>query len=264
MKKVCVGKSNVRDTRDITNIIKNYIKEDNDISKANRSYGYHGNHNSSCYYDEPFYIVDLDKVEDQFNRWVEYLPNIQPYFAVKSNPDNKIINLLAKLGCCFDCASKNELKNVLSIVHNPDKIIFANPCKVSSHLMYARDNNITMMTFDSMEELEKIYTESRTDHYNDETNIGASLIQNEDFSGFDNYKNIELYEDEIINGNTLSNKEKELFKLLINVSLADLEGELYKTLNIVAVELGLTEKDSNFRQAILRLRGKLLNSDNKN
>jgi ornithine decarboxylase len=157
MKKVCVGKSNVRDTRDITNIIKNYIKEDNDISKANRSYGYHGNNNSCCYHDEPFYIVDLDKVEDQFNRWVEYLPNIQPYFAVKSNPDNNIINLLAKLGCCFDCASKNELKNVLSIVHNPDKIIFANPCKVSSHLMYARDNNITMMTFDSMEELEKIY-----------------------------------------------------------------------------------------------------------
>jgi ornithine decarboxylase len=157
MKKVCVGKSNVRDTRDITNIIKNYIKEDNDISKANRSYGYHGNHNSCCYHDEPFYIVDLDKVEDQFNRWVEYLPNIQPYFAVKSNPDNNIINLLAKLGCCFDCASKNELKNVLSIVHNPDKIIFANPCKVSSHLMYARDNNIAMMTFDSMEELEKIY-----------------------------------------------------------------------------------------------------------
>ena len=157
MKKECVGKSNVRDTRDITNIIKNYIKEDNDISKANRSYGYHGDRNNSCYHDEPFYIVDLDKVEDQFNKWVDYLPNIQPYFAVKSNPDNNIINLLAKLGCCFDCASKNELKNVLSIVHNPDKIIFANPCKVSSHLMYAHDNNIAMMTFDSMEELEKIY-----------------------------------------------------------------------------------------------------------
>lgn len=157
MKKECVGKSNVRDTRDITNIIKNYIKEDNDISKANRSYGYHGDRNNICYHDEPFYIVDLDKVEDQFNKWVDYLPNIQPYFAVKSNPDNNIINLLAKLGCCFDCASKNELKNVLSIVHNPDKIIFANPCKVSSHLMYARYNNIAMMTFDSMEELEKIY-----------------------------------------------------------------------------------------------------------
>ena len=125
---------NVRDT------IKEYIKNDGaDIT------------------DEPFYIVDLDKVAEQYNRWIEYLPNIQPYFAVKSNPDANIMRLLATLGCNFDCASKNELINVMSIVNNPERIIFANPCKVSSHLKYARDNNISMMTFDSIEELEKIY-----------------------------------------------------------------------------------------------------------
>jgi len=109
------------------------------------------------YDDEPFYIVDLEKVEGQFNRWISYLPYIQPYFAVKSNPDDKIIKLLAKLGCNFDCASKNELINALSIVNNPDRIIFANPCKISSHLIYACENNINKMTFDSIEELEKIY-----------------------------------------------------------------------------------------------------------
>lgn len=109
------------------------------------------------YDDEPFYIVDLEKVEQQFKKWIRYLPYIQPYFAVKSNPDNKIINLLAKLGCNFDCASKNELINALSIVNNPDRIIFANPCKISSHLIYACENNINKMTFDSIEELEKIY-----------------------------------------------------------------------------------------------------------
>lgn len=109
------------------------------------------------YDDEPFYIVDLEKVEQQFKKWIRYLPYIQPYFAVKSNPDNKIINLLAKLGCNFDCASKNELIDALSIVNNPDRIIFANPCKISSHLIYAGENNIKKMTFDSVEELEKIY-----------------------------------------------------------------------------------------------------------
>ena len=109
------------------------------------------------YDDEPFYIVDLEKVEEQFKKWIRYLPYIQPYFAVKSNPDNKIINLLAKLGCNFDCASKNELINAISIVNNPDRIIFANPCKISSHLIYAFENNINKMTFDSVEELEKIY-----------------------------------------------------------------------------------------------------------
>ena len=109
------------------------------------------------YDDEPFYIVNLEKVEEQYSKWINYLPDIQPYFAVKSNPDNKIINLLAKLGCNFDCASKNELINALSIVINPDRIIFANPCKISSHLIYARENNINKMTFDCVEELEKIH-----------------------------------------------------------------------------------------------------------
>jgi ornithine decarboxylase len=109
------------------------------------------------YDDEPFYIVNLKKVEEQYVKWINYLPDIQPYFAIKSNPDNKIINLLAKLGCNFDCASKNELINVLSIVINPDRIIFANPCKISSHLIYAYENKINKMTFDCIEELEKIY-----------------------------------------------------------------------------------------------------------
>jgi len=127
--------------KDVCDTIKKHIKDrsDSDIT------------------DEPFYIVDLDKVVEQYNRWTEHLPTITPYFAVKSNPDAKIMSLLATLGCNFDCASKNEMANVMEIVNNPERIIFANPCKVSSHLRYARENKITMMTFDSIEELEKIY-----------------------------------------------------------------------------------------------------------
>jgi ornithine decarboxylase len=134
-----MDKNSFEDPKDLENIIKKYI----DVKDE--------------YDDEPFYIVDLDKVEEQYIKWVNYLPDIQPYFAVKSNPDNIIINMLAKLGCNFDCASKSELENALSIVNNPDRIIFANPCKVSSHLIFARENQISKMTFDSIEELEKIY-----------------------------------------------------------------------------------------------------------
>ena len=139
MKNECMDKNSFEDPKDLENIIKKYI----DVKDE--------------YDDEPFYIVDLDKVEEQYIKWVNYLPDIQPYFAVKSNPDNIIINMLAKLGCNFDCASKSELENALSIVNNPDRIIFANPCKVSSHLIFARENQISKMTFDSIEELEKIY-----------------------------------------------------------------------------------------------------------
>lgn len=124
--------------KDVRDTIKEYIKKDAS--------------------DEPFFIVDMNKVVEQYNRWVEYLPDIQPYFAVKSNPDTNIMRLLATLGCNFDCASKNEMANVLAIVNNPERIIFANPCKVSSHLKYACENKIAMMTFDCVEELEKIHT----------------------------------------------------------------------------------------------------------
>jgi len=138
MKNECIDKINKEAT--LEDIIIKYVKEKDE------------------YDEEPFYIVDLDKVEEQYNKWVEYLPNIQPFFAVKSNPDNIIINILARLGCNFDCASKNELRNALSITNNPDRIIFANPCKVSSHIIFARENNINRMTFDCLEELEKIHT----------------------------------------------------------------------------------------------------------
>jgi ornithine decarboxylase len=138
MKNECIDKIN-KDAA-LEDIIRKYVKDKDE------------------YDEEPFYIVDLDKVAEQYIKWVEYLPNIQPFFAVKSNPDNIIINMLARLGCNFDCASKNELRNALSITNNPDRIIFANPCKVSSHIIYARENNISKMTFDCLEELEKIHT----------------------------------------------------------------------------------------------------------
>ena len=74
MKNVYINKIN--DLPDYKNIIKYFLNE------------------KDKYDDEPFYIVDLDKVKEQYNKWINYLPNIQPYFAVKSNPDKKIIKLL--------------------------------------------------------------------------------------------------------------------------------------------------------------------------
>jgi ornithine decarboxylase len=106
--------------------------------------------------DEPFYIVDLNNVILQYNKWTTKLPNIKPYFAIKSNPDLKIIKLLYTLGCNFDCASKNEIATIFNIGNDSSKIIFANPCKIPSHIAFARDNGVNLMTFDCVEELYKI------------------------------------------------------------------------------------------------------------
>ena len=45
---------------------------------------------------------------------------------------------------------------MLTLGAKPDQIIFANPCKQSSHIRYARDNNVKLLVFDNEEELFKI------------------------------------------------------------------------------------------------------------
>lgn len=109
-------------------------------------------------FDEPFYIIDLQKLEYMYKIWTKYLPNIKPYYAIKSNPDKNIIKKLYELGCNFDCASKNEIKTILELTNDNTKIIYANPCKSISYIQYAKNNNISLMTFDCIEELHKIYS----------------------------------------------------------------------------------------------------------
>lgn len=106
--------------------------------------------------DQAFYIVDLSKIINQYNRWVHNLPNVKPHYAIKCNPNKVIISLLAKLGCNFDCASRDEISNVLSCDVSPDRIIFANPVKASNQIKYARQEDIDLLTFDSIGELYKI------------------------------------------------------------------------------------------------------------
>lgn len=106
--------------------------------------------------EEAFYIVDIGKVIKQVQKWSELLPDVKPYYAVKSNPNELVLKVLAGLDVNFDCASKNEIASVVSITEDPSRIIFANPCKMSNQIKYARANDVDIMTFDSDHELYKI------------------------------------------------------------------------------------------------------------
>lgn len=108
------------------------------------------------YKDDPFYICNLDDVVRKYWKFQEHLPQVQPFFAVKCNPDPVIIALLAYLGVNFDCASKGEIKAVLDLGVDPERIIFANPCKQNSFIKYANEKNVKKMTFDNEAELHKI------------------------------------------------------------------------------------------------------------
>eukprot|EP00808_Paulinella_micropora_P030179 g30760.t1 len=109
-----------------------------------------------------FFVMDLNRAREKFALWRECLPHVVPYYAVKANPNPELIKLMVnefgkgstEFG--FDCATRAEIKLVLSLGARPDQIIFANPCKAISHVEYSDSVGVLRTTFDSAAELCKL------------------------------------------------------------------------------------------------------------
>ena len=128
-----------------------------------------------------FLVTDLAVVRDQLTLWKQELPNVMPMYAIKANPDVRIISILAKLGAGFDVASAGEIgmvnteltKMYKQTLFSKDKdnnddtqqslddllssrMVYANPCKQQKHLEYSMDNGVQLTVFDCSDELHKI------------------------------------------------------------------------------------------------------------
>ncbi|GAA5843699.1 hypothetical protein JCM11251_003467 [Rhodosporidiobolus azoricus] len=108
--------------------------------------------------ENAFFVADLAEVYRQHERWMRQLgERVQPFFAVKSNPDPYVLRLMAALGMGFDCASQPEISSVLALPNvHPSRIIYANPCKAASFIRNAAKCGVDTMTFDNADELAKV------------------------------------------------------------------------------------------------------------
>jgi len=102
-------------------------------------------------------VVDLAVVRAQLARWRRELKRVDPWYAVKCNPDNGIMRELALAGCGFDVASSLEIDKALALGVTPQRIVYANPCKGLAHLKHAAAKGIQLTTFDNSDELRKIH-----------------------------------------------------------------------------------------------------------
>ncbi|KAK8589414.1 hypothetical protein V6N13_088262 [Hibiscus sabdariffa] len=105
---------------------------------------------------DSFYVLDFGAIRSLVDTWFHHLPTVQPFYAVKCNPNPAFLGQMAALGTGFDCASLAEIETVLCLGVSPDRIIFANTCKPESHIKYAAKVGVNLTTFDSICELEKI------------------------------------------------------------------------------------------------------------
>lgn len=105
---------------------------------------------------DTFYVYDLDILRNLYSKWTYLLPDIQPYYAVKCNPDRRILQTLAACGANFDCASPYEISLVMQAGVEPSRILYANPCKRESDITYMKKMGVTSTTADSVCELDKL------------------------------------------------------------------------------------------------------------
>ncbi|CAN8020488.1 unnamed protein product, partial [Ixodes persulcatus] len=106
--------------------------------------------------DDAFFICDVRNLKCKVDLWRQELPRVTPYFAVKCNSDPVVLRTLNSQGVNFDCSNKGEIKMVLDMGVTPDRIVYANTVKCTSHLRFAEKHGVTLMTFDSEEELSKM------------------------------------------------------------------------------------------------------------
>ena len=105
---------------------------------------------------DSFYVADLDEVFHRYNEWKQNFPRISPLYAVKNNPDRKILTLLSYLGVGFECSSLNEIEDLVKYNIPTDKMLFGNPSKPISNIKYCETIGVNKLVFDNHIELLKI------------------------------------------------------------------------------------------------------------
>ena len=112
----------------------------------------------------PLMVVDHKIIRDNYENFVNLMPRVKPFYAIKANPEPEIIRTLYKCGSNFDVASIEELNlvesSILGSIEEKEKfleynVIYANPVKRFNSLHKIEMKQMAM-TYDNFAELDKI------------------------------------------------------------------------------------------------------------
>ncbi|MDC4234661.1 diaminopimelate decarboxylase [Pasteurella multocida] len=109
-------------------------------------------------YGTPLYIYSRATLERHWHAFNNALGD-HPHlicFAVKSNPNIAILNIMARLGSGFDIVSQGELERVLAAGGEPSKIVFSGVAKTETEIARALEVGIRCFNVESVAELYRI------------------------------------------------------------------------------------------------------------
>src|SRR5215510_12254756 len=108
-------------------------------------------------YTRPFLLIDTDIVRAKARRFKAVMPRVHPHYAVKANPDTRVLKALIEEGVGFEIASTAELDILLKLKVPAAEVYYSNPVKSSDSIRYAAAKGVEWFALDSVEELRKIH-----------------------------------------------------------------------------------------------------------
>jgi ornithine decarboxylase len=106
--------------------------------------------------ETPFLLIDSDTIKEKISLIGRYIRDSKVFYAVKANPDRKILKFLNDLKLGFEISSEGELEILSSLNVEPGRIISSNPVKSLKFLNLASSYGINYFSYDSEDEIEKL------------------------------------------------------------------------------------------------------------
>jgi ornithine decarboxylase len=108
-------------------------------------------------YHRPFLIVDTALVRGKVRRFRAAMPRVRPHYAVKANPDRRVLKVLAQEGTGFEIASTAELDLLLGLGVPAAEVFYSNPVKSRESIAYAAAKGVEWFVVDSVDEVRRVH-----------------------------------------------------------------------------------------------------------
>ncbi len=106
-------------------------------------------------YGSPLFVINEQRVRDNYRRYQGAFPDADIYYAVKANSNFSILRILAREGAGADVFSEGELYLALLAGIHKDKILFNGNSKTDHELKYAVETGVKV-SVDSIDELKTL------------------------------------------------------------------------------------------------------------
>ena len=104
----------------------------------------------------PYLLIDKEVIEEKVFLIGKHIRNSRVFYAVKANPDRRLVEIVEACGIGFEIASEGELDMLMAVGIAPERIITSNTVKTPRFIERAFDYGVRYFAFDSAAEVQKL------------------------------------------------------------------------------------------------------------